>query len=182
MPRSEGAERQFVTIASVPSLMEAELVKGLLRSGEIDAIIPDSEMLRMEPHLAHVLTASSGFEVQVPREDVEAAREMLDSGPVEDDEQGTRDDHPECPRCSTPLARVSSPDAARIATEKCLRCGYVPAPPSPVPGILFGFASAVLAALLIYAGGFSTSTLIGVLIIAVAFRTGWQKLTGDEKK
>ena len=169
-----------MTIASVPSLMEAELVCGLLRSGEIEAIIPDAEMLRIEPHLAHALTGSSGFEVQVPSEDAEAARELL-SLDLSDDPVTIDDGPVKCPRCETALIRMSSPDASRDSVERCLRCGYIRTEPSMVPRILLGFAAITVATLIIYGSGFSTRTIIGVLIIAVAFRLGWQRLASENE-
>ena len=91
--RDEPEFRDLVTIRKFDELLDASLAKGSLESAGIDAFLADTYTIG---HVAPV-------ELQVPRSDVEAANEILDTPVTESFEiEGVgKFDQPRCPSCGS---------------------------------------------------------------------------------
>jgi hypothetical protein len=67
-------EAKLVIVTSYGSRAEAELAKGALENGGIEAMVKSDTVGRMREHMAW---AGAGFQIMVREEDAAAARELL---------------------------------------------------------------------------------------------------------
>jgi hypothetical protein len=73
---------EWVEVRSVPWLHEAQFLKSVLDGAGIEAIIPNEQMLGIQPLYGNLL---GGVRVLVRPEDLERATELLDSAtPVQE--------------------------------------------------------------------------------------------------
>jgi hypothetical protein len=73
---------EWVEVRSVPWLHEAQFLKSVLAGAGIEAMIPNQEMLGIQPLYGNLL---GGVRVLVRPEDLEQATELLDSAtPVQE--------------------------------------------------------------------------------------------------
>lgn len=117
----------LITLAQFRDLHEALLAQGKLQSAGIDCILADDNMVRMDWLYANAI---GGVKLRVRQEDVDAARELLDS-PVPallmDESDGEIYQQPQCPQCQSFDISYGPRQRARILSWLVL--GF----PLPIP-------------------------------------------------
>lgn len=91
-------EDGLVTIRQFRDLHEALLAQGTLQSAEIDCLIADDNMVRLDWFISNLL---GGVKLRVRAEDVDAVREILEQEIPEnfDAGEGGVYEQPHCPNC-----------------------------------------------------------------------------------
>ena len=96
---SHSPEPYFVTLRQFRDIPEALLAKGMLESAGIECILADGNLVRMDWLLSNAI---GGIRLQVDKQELEAARAILDEPiPAELDEEALGEPYaqPRCPRC-----------------------------------------------------------------------------------
>lgn len=105
-----------VVLGQYDSVIHAELVRGRLEAASIPVRLKDAHTAGLGGHLTNVI---GGVKVIVARDDVEAARAILDTDDFVDDALAATDDTP-------PLATNRANDAARWALWLAVLSAVVP--------------------------------------------------------
>jgi len=88
------------TVANFPDLASAQLAQSLLEAEGIAATIPDEHLAGIDWQLS---TALQGVRLQVAREDLDAAKELLAEQFAPDDDADATAEKSLCPKCGVEL-------------------------------------------------------------------------------
>lgn len=113
-----------VELTRADVVLQAELIRGRLEAHGIPVRLTDTHTAGLAPHLG---VAIGGIRVIVPRDELEAARGILDAPPVDDGpDDAPEDDDDDDDDASTPPARGPAEIAARWAVWSGLLAFVVP--------------------------------------------------------